>query len=115
MSLRLYMDHHVPEAITTGLRSRGIDCVTAADDGASGADDDHVLRRAAELGRVVFTMDDDFLRLASGCWSSGRSFAGIVYDHQLHVTIGQAIRDLELMASVLEPADMQDRVERLPM
>jgi hypothetical protein len=29
MALRLYMDHHVPRAITNGLRLRGQDVLTA--------------------------------------------------------------------------------------
>ena len=31
--LSVYMDHHVPAAITEGLRSRGIDVLTAFEDG----------------------------------------------------------------------------------
>jgi hypothetical protein len=29
MSIGLYMDQHVPKAITDGLRLRGVDCITA--------------------------------------------------------------------------------------
>jgi hypothetical protein len=29
MTVSLYMDHHVPKAITVGLRLRGVDVVTA--------------------------------------------------------------------------------------
>ncbi len=29
MALKLYMDHHVPRAITNGLRMRGVDVLTA--------------------------------------------------------------------------------------
>jgi len=29
--------------------------------------------------------------------------------HQLRITVGQAIRDLELLATVYEPADMENR------
>lgn len=35
MSLSLYMDHHVPKAITVGLRLRGVDVMTAHEDDAS--------------------------------------------------------------------------------
>ena len=34
VSLQLYMDHHVPSAITRGLRQRGIDVLTAQQDDA---------------------------------------------------------------------------------
>ncbi len=33
MTIALYMDHHVPKAITVALRSRGVDVVTAYEDG----------------------------------------------------------------------------------
>ncbi len=35
--------------------------------------------------------------------------------HQLRITVGQAIRDLELLATVYEPEDMENRVEYLPL
>ena len=45
---------------------------------------------------------------------NGREFAGVIYAHQLGITIGQAIRDLELIAKVLETEDMRSRIEFLP-
>ena len=59
--LALYMNQHVPRAITEGLRLRGIDVITAYEDGASDMGDPELLDRAAELGRVLFTQDDDLL------------------------------------------------------
>ena len=38
----------------------------------------------------------------------------LVYAHQLGVTIGQAIRDLELITYALAPADMRNRIEFIP-
>jgi hypothetical protein len=35
MSVRLYMDVHVRRAVTEGLRMRGVDVLTAQDDGAA--------------------------------------------------------------------------------
>ena len=58
------MDVHVPYAITIGLRLRGVDAVTAQEDDASELDDSTLLDRATELGRVLFTQDDDLLREA---------------------------------------------------
>lgn len=60
MSVQLYMDHHVPAAITQGLRSRGVDVLTSYEDGTAEFDDPPVLARATELGRVVFSQDADF-------------------------------------------------------
>jgi len=49
--LAVYMDHHVPAAITDGLRSRGIDVLTALEDGHADADDPVLLARV--LGSIV--------------------------------------------------------------
>jgi predicted nuclease of predicted toxin-antitoxin system len=65
MSARLYMDVHVRRAVTTGLRLRGVDVLTAQEDGAGGFDDPRLLNRATELGRVLFTQDDDLLKEAA--------------------------------------------------
>jgi hypothetical protein len=34
MALAFYMDHNVPSSITNGLRVRGVDAITAYEDGA---------------------------------------------------------------------------------
>jgi hypothetical protein len=114
MTIPLYLDHHVKAAITVGLRRRGVDVATCAEDGMDRADDDQILARATQLGRAVFTQDDDFLALANEWLRNGRAFAGVIYAEQLGITIGQAIRDLELIALVLEPADIANRIEFLP-
>jgi hypothetical protein len=46
MSLGLYMDVHAPRPITRGLRRRGVDVLTAQEDGAARAPDPELLRRA---------------------------------------------------------------------
>ena len=65
MALTFYMDHHVPRAITVGLRLRGIDVLTAYEDDRSELDDPQLLDRATELKRVLFTQDDDLLAEAA--------------------------------------------------
>ena len=114
MSVPLYMDHHVQAAITDGLRRRGVDVITCLEDGTDQLDDERILERATELGRAVFTQDDDVLALADQWLENGRDFAGVIYAHQLGITIGQAIRDLELIATVLEPDEIRNRIEFLP-
>jgi len=114
VSLILYMDHHVHAGITAGLRRRGVDVLTAAQDGASDWDDEPLLERAGELGRVLFTQDDDLLAITHAWLKGGRDFSGLVYGHQLALTVGQAVRDLELMARVLNPEEMRNRIEFLP-
>ncbi len=115
MGLRYYMDVHIDGAITRALRRAGIDVLTAQEDGHASEDDPVVLDRATALGRVVFTKDSDFLVEAHHRQVNGVPFAGVVYAHQLGPSVGQCVQDLELLAGVYEPADMENRVEYLPL
>jgi hypothetical protein len=108
------MDHHVPSAVTAGLRQRGIDVVTAAEDNADAFDDVALLDRATLLGRVLYSQDQDLLVITHQRLQDGKEFAGVAYAHQLSISIGQAIRDLELLAHVLDSDDMRNRIEFLP-
>ena len=109
------MDHHVPRAITIGLRLRGVDVLTAYEDGASELDDPDLLDRASELERVLFTMDDDLLVEAAARQSQDVAFGGVIYAHQLRISIGTCVRNLELIAKAGEPEALRDRVQFLPL
>jgi Domain of unknown function (DUF5615) len=109
------MDHHVPRAITNGLRLRGVDVLTAHEDAAGELSDPALLDRAEELGRVVFTQDDDLLTEATQRQRQRRSFSGVIYAHQLHVSIGDCVSDLELVAKAGEPEDMIGQTLFLPL
>jgi hypothetical protein len=115
VSIGLDMDVHVPRAITDGLRLRGVDALTAHGDGSSRLDDGELLDRAAGQGRALFTRDADLLAEAVRRQRVGLEFAGVIYAHQLHVTLGQCVADLELIARVGEPADLANRVCYLPL
>ena len=108
------MDENVPLAITEGLRRRGVDVLTAQEDGRGEAPDPEILDRAMELGRVLFTRDQDFFVEASERQASGEPFSGVIYAAQTRVGIGQCIDDLELIGQAAEPAEYQDRVVYLP-
>lgn len=89
MSLRLYLDVHTPLAITEALRRQGVDVLTAQEDGSRRFLDPALLDRALALNRVLFTRDEDFLGEGSRRQQAGEAFAGIIYAHQIRVTIGQ--------------------------
>lgn len=113
--IALYMDQHVPRAITLGLRLRGIDVLTAFEDNASTLDDLDLLDRATQLGRLLFTQDDDLLAEGARRQQLGIAFSGVVYGHQLRVSIGQCVSDLELLAKLGTPDDATNRVIFLPL
>ncbi len=98
MPLKLYMDHHVPRAITVGLRMRQVDVLTALEDRAHEMPDSALLDRATDLGRALFTQDDDLLVEAARRQQTGVPFASVIYAHQQEVSIGDCVEFLELIA-----------------
>lgn len=108
------MDHNVPRAITAGLRRRGIDVLSAYEDGAHELEDAALLDRAHELGRVLFSRDDDLVREAIRRQREGLSFSGVIYAHQREVSIGRCTLDLHLIAEASEPEELRDQVIFLP-
>ena len=109
------MDHHVPRAITNGLRLRGVDVITAAEDGTDELQDPALLERATEMDRVLFTQDDDLIVEATRRQRRGQAFAGVIYAHQLRISIGDCVRDLELVSKAAEPTDMVGQTLFLPL
>lgn len=111
----LYLDVHVPASIAAELRRRGVNVLTAQEDGTAELDDASLLIRAGSLGRVLFTQDIRFKALAEGWQRESRSFSGLLFGHQLHGSIGQYVRDLELIAKATDPEDWISQVEQLPL
>lgn len=109
------MDENVPRAITGGLRLRGIDVLTVQEDGRRGLEDPRVLDRATELGRVLFSQDEDLLVEARRRQREGIAFSGVVYAHQLHSTIGECVHDLELVAQAAGREEMNGRILFVPL
>ena len=65
--------------------------------------------------RVLFSQGEDLLAEATRRQREGIPFAGIVYAHQLYVTIGRCINKLDLIAKAGLPDDLASRVLFLPL
>ena len=115
MPLALYMDVHVPMAVTEALRRRGLDILTSQDDGTAVQDDERLLARATDLGRLFFSQDQDFLRIAAEWQRAGRPFVGVLFAAQQGVSLGLLADDLELLLTCCEPAELQNLVTYLPL
>lgn len=113
--IRLYADENVEGQIIRGLRKRGVDILTAEEDGYRHTDDDLILDRTNELGRVAFSRDQDFLREATSRQTEGRPFEGVIYAHKSFVSIGTCVKDLELLANAGNPEDFANQVYYLPL
>ena len=109
------MDVHIRRAVTSALRLRSIDVLTAQEDGAAELDDDRLLQRATELGRVLVSQDEDLLREGARRQREHKDFSGIIYAHQLRVTIGQMVQDLELIAAATSKEEWSGKIDYLPL
>jgi len=106
--IKFYTDEHVAKAVVKGLRQRGVDVLTVPEAGMLSASDQEHLELARKEGRVIFTQDDDFLRLHA----AGADHAGIVYAPP-QASTREIIYGLMLIHQVLDAEDMEDQVEYL--
>ena len=115
MAHAFYMDVHVPSAVTTGLRRLGVHVLTAQEDSTQELEDESLLERATEIGRILFTQDNDLLAIASRWQQQSREFSGVVYCHQMGPGIGDIVGDLQLLSFCADDDEMRNRVIYLPL
>jgi hypothetical protein len=63
----------------------------------------------------MFSFDADMLRGATRRQREGGSFAGLVFAHPTRISVGECIRDLEILGKVGEPADLANQIMYLPL
>jgi predicted nuclease of predicted toxin-antitoxin system len=104
--IRFYLDEQVSKSIHSGLVRRGVEVLTSQEAGMLGASDPEQLEFCKQNDWVLFSQDDDFLKLNA----SGQSHNGIVYARQ-KTPIGSIIQGLMLVYQVLDAEDMVNHVE----
>ena len=109
MPLPILCDEHISYRVIAGLEHQGIDAMSIRRAGLRTTDDPVILVAARQLERVIYTYDDDFLRLNA----EGISHLGILYHHPHKYSIGQAINAVALACQVLAMEEMRNRVEYL--
>jgi predicted nuclease of predicted toxin-antitoxin system len=115
MPVSLYMDVHIPRAISNRLRRDGVDILTAQEDGTTTISDAALLDRATALSRVLVTFDSDLLIEAHRRQQASIAFLGVVYVNTNRSSIGEIIAHLELLAMALDEGDLLSIVEYLPL
>jgi len=115
MSVKFYMDVHIPYTMTEELRIRGVDVLTAQQDGTRRLPDAALLDRANELGRILVTEDKDFLKEAAIRQRNNLPFNGIIFISTSSASLGECIAELELIANAATPEEMANLVTFLPL
>jgi hypothetical protein len=108
-TIRFHLDEHCDPAIAAGLRLHRVDVTTTPQAGLLHAEDEDHIAYAMQTGRVVFTQDQDFLRLHA----ASVEHRGIAFCYQQCRSIGQIIAGLLLIWEIYEPEEMVNRVEFL--
>ena len=111
MALKFFFDECVDEDVAAALRAHRVDVVTTTDLGRKGISDKEHLAFAYTEGRVIYTIDHDFLRIAYECLEQSRSFAGIAYHRAGQRSKQEIIEALLLMHTVYDAQDMGNRIE----
>jgi len=109
------MDHHIPWAVTAGLRKRGIDVLTAEEDAANELPDPQLLDRAGALRRVLVSQDRDLIIEAARRQRENTWFSGLIWGSELSKTLRGTLDDIELIAHLYEPDEFANHVEFLPL
>ena len=101
-------------ALVRGLRARGVDVVTALEEGMIERDDDEHLELAAEMKRVLYSFNvADFYHLHSKYLSEGKEHSGLILTRQQQFTIGEQLRRLLRLIAKVSADEMKNRVEFL--
>jgi hypothetical protein len=96
------------------LRQHSIDVLSARAAGMTNRGDEEHLRRAASEGRVLYSSNiAHFLQIHTEWVSSQQSHAGIILAHQKRWSIGEQLRRLLHLMSILGAEEMRNRVEFL--
>jgi uncharacterized protein with PIN domain len=109
MSLPLLCDEHIPSSVIKGLRRRGVDVVSIQDLDLFSEEDEKIIDKAHEQERIIYTRDDDFLKIHS----RGYSHRGIIYHHPLSYSIGEAIQKLEIFCQIVSCEEMKGKIKFL--
>jgi hypothetical protein len=111
--IRIYTNESVDVAIAEGLKRRGVDAFSARDTGNLGLTDEEQLAYAGKEKAAIFTHDTDFLQIAARWMEEGRTHQGIIYCHPKSYPVGECLRKLRVLTSVLTAEDMINHIEFL--
>ena len=114
--MRIFLDHHYPNALVRALRDSGIDAVSAFEVGMHSSTDEEILKYCRQDLRTVLTNNHgDFAQIARNWSIANRNHSGIIYtsDNSLPRTVanaGQIAQRIKLLIATIPPGtDLQDQ------
>jgi hypothetical protein len=116
VTLAFYLDEDaMRNSLLRGLRSRGIDVVSALHVGLIGASDEENLAFATQQNRVLFSFNvADFCRIHTDWLAGEKRHSGIVLDQQRRQrSVGTLMQGLLRLGAQNNPTEMLDRLEFL--
>lgn len=108
-SLRIYADEDVNIAIVEGLKRRGIEAYSFKDFKNFGLSDEEQIAFAKNNNFVLLTHDTDFLKMVH---ERRIKHKGILFVPQTK-NMGEIIRKIEYVVSILSQEDMVNHIEFL--
>jgi hypothetical protein len=111
----LYVDEDAMDGdLVRGLRSRGMDLVTAAEAGMIRRKDEDHLALATAQGRALYSFNVvDFHQIHTEWIRAGRNHSGIILAQQKRYSTGEQIRRLLRLIGLLTDQAMRNREEFL--
>lgn len=112
--IKLYLDEDSQSrALIQALSSRNVNVIAANEAGMMGKLDHEHLQWSDVHDRVMYTFNvRDFYRIHSETLASNGSHSGIILSQQ-HLSIGEQMRALLKLMSVMSAAEMRNHIEFL--
>ena len=108
--IKIYSDEDVNIAVTEGIKRRGITAYSCQEAGNIGLTDEEQIKYANSKRFVILTHDADFLRIVH---KRRISHSGIIFVSQNKLNVGEIIRKIEFLVSIISEEDMENHVEFL--
>jgi hypothetical protein len=112
MTLRLYFDEDTMDAdLVHALRIRGVDVITALEQGMIRRDDFEHLELATSQGRALYSFNvGDYQHLHTEYLTQGKHHAGIILAQQQRYSLGEQMRRLLKIIAGISAEEMEDRI-----
>lgn len=114
-SLNLYLDEDsMSQSLVQGLRSRGMEVITALEEDMIMISDRKHLAHATELNRVLFSYNiSDYHKIHTEFLENGTDHGGIILSPQQRFSIGGQLKRILRLNAEIDQEQMKNQIEFL--